>query len=380
VIPYGRQSIDDSDVEAVVSALRSPWLTTGPKVGEFEAEFARVTESAYGVAFNNGTSALDAVMHAHALGPGDEVIVPANTFVASANCVVYHGATPVFADVEESTLLVDPADVEAKITSRTRGIIAVDYAGQPCDYEALNDIARRHGIFLHADACHALGAKYRGRPVGSLAGTNSFSFHPVKPITTGEGGMVTTDDAELARRLRLFRSHGIESDFRSRQTAGTWEYDTVALGHNCRLSDLQCALGLSQLARLESFIAARQKAAAFYDAQLAEFDWLRPLEVKPDRTSGYHLYVTILSGRAASQQKELFSFLRARGIGAHVMYKPVYEHSFYQARFGARPGLCPRAEAGYRALLVLPLFSEITDPELEKVIEQLRAFQKTELN
>ena len=381
VIPYGRQSVDEPGIaEAMLEALRSPWLTTGPRVGEFESRFASATGAAHAVAFNNGTTALHGVMHAHGVGPGDEIIVPANTFVASANCALYQGATPVFADIEDSTLLVDPADVEAKVTSRTKGIVSVDYAGQPCDYDALNAIAKRHGIFLHADACHALGAKYQGRPVGSLAETSSFSFHPVKPITTAEGGMVTTDDGGFARRLRVFRNHGIVSDHRSREAAGTWEYDMVELGYNCRLSDLQCALGISQLAQLDSFIQARQRAAAFYDARLGELDWIRPIEIKPDRTSGFHLYVTRLSGAAAGRQADAFSFLRGRGIGVHVMYKPVYQHSYYRERFGDRSGLCPRAEAAYGALLVLPVFPQITDAELEAVVNGLHDFQNTKLN
>jgi len=364
----------------VVRVLRSPWLTTGPAVGEFEAAFARTAGTEHAVAFSNGTAALHGVMHAHEVGPDDEVIVPANTFVASANCVIYEGGTPVFADIEESTLLLDPAEVEAKITSRTRGIIAVDYAGQPCDYDALKAIADKHGLFLHADACHALGARYRERPVGALAGTSSFSFHPVKPITTAEGGMVTTDDAEFAQRLRAFRAHGILSDFRSREMAGTWEYDMAELGYNCRLSDVQCALGLSQLSRLDQFIAARQQAAARYGKWLGQFDWIRPPTVCADRTSGYHLYVTRLIGSARGRQADAFRFLRARGIGVHVMYKPVYAHSFYRKRFGDRTGLCPQAEAAYESLLVLPLFADITAEEQESVVTHLRAFQESHLN
>jgi perosamine synthetase len=381
VIPYGRQRVDDPGIaEAMLDALHSSWLTTGPRVGEFEARFAEIAGTAHAVAFNNGTTALHGVVHARGVGPGDEIIVPANTFIASANCALYQGATPVFVDVEDSTLLVDPKDVEAKITSRTRGIVSVDYAGQPCDYDLLNAIAERHGIFLHADACHALGATYQGRPVGSLAATSSFSFHPVKPITTAEGGMVTTDEPEFAQKLRVFRNHGITSDFRAREAAATWEYDMVDLGYNCRLSDLQCALGISQLTRLGSFIQARQRAAAFYDDALAGLDWIAPIEIKPDRTSGYHLYVTRLGGAAADRQADLFAFMRGRGVGVHVMYKPVYLHSYYRERFGDRAGMCPNAEAAYRSMLVLPVFPQITDTELETVIARLRDFQNTELN
>ncbi len=216
-IPYGRQTIEDDDIAAVVEVLRSDWLTTGPKVGEFEQAFAQFTGTKHAVAVSNGTAALHAAMGALGIGPGDEVIVPAISFVASANCVVYQGGTPVFADLDPKTLLIDPAEVGKKITPRTRAIVAVDYAGQPCDYQRLRVIAEKHGLRLVADACHALGAlDEHGKAAGSQADLSCFSLHPVKPITTGEGGVVTTDDDELAARLRIFRSHGIATDFRER--------------------------------------------------------------------------------------------------------------------------------------------------------------------
>ena len=228
-IPYGRQCLDDDDVEAVLEVLRSPWLTTGPRVAGLEERFAVAVGAGHGVAVSSGTAALHAAMFAAGIGPGDEVVVPAITFVASANCVVHQGGTPVFADVEADTLLLDPASVEARITPRTKALVAVDYAGQACDYQALGAIADEHGLVLVADACHALGGSFRGRPVGSLAALSAFSFHPVKHITSGEGGMVTTGDQAMAEAMRRFRNHGIDRDFRSRQ--GSWQYEMCAVSY-----------------------------------------------------------------------------------------------------------------------------------------------------
>ncbi|MGH9677759.1 MAG: DegT/DnrJ/EryC1/StrS family aminotransferase, partial [Candidatus Acidiferrum sp.] len=224
-LPYGRQTVEEDDIAAVVAALRSDWLTTGPCVDEFERAVADFVGAREAVAVINGTAALHAAMFALGIGPGDEVLVPALTFAASANCVVYQGGAPIFVDVEPDTLLLDVTQIEAKITPKTKAIVAVDYAGQPCDYAALRAVASRHSLPIVADACHALGAKYHGQSVGTLGRLSTFSFHPVKPITTGEGGMVVTDDAELARRVRLFRNHGITSDHRQREQTGSWAYE-----------------------------------------------------------------------------------------------------------------------------------------------------------
>ena len=276
-IPYGRQSIDEKDVAAVCSVLRSDWLTTGPKVGEFERAVADYVGAEHGAAVSSGTAALHCAMYALGIGPGDEVIVPPMTFAATANCVVYQGGTPVFADVEPDTLLIDPAEVERKITDRTRAIIAVDYAGQPCDYEALRRIADRHGLALVADGCHALGAEYRGRKDGTLADMTAFSFHPVKHVATGEGGMVVTDDEAFAEKIRLFRNHGITTDHRQREALGSWFYEMVDLGYNYRMTDIQCALGISQLKKLPEFLERRRLIAARYDAAFGDSDTIFPL-------------------------------------------------------------------------------------------------------
>ena len=279
-IPYGRQWIDEEDIATVCQVLRSDWLTTGPSINEFENIFAQRVDATSAVAVSNGTAALHAAMFALELEPGDEVIVPPMTFAATSNCVVFQGGVPVFSDVDEETLLLDPAQIEAIITPKTRAIIAVDYAGQPCDYDALKIIADRHRLTLVADACHSLGAAYKGRPVGSLADLNTFSFHPVKHITTGEGGCVTTNDENLARRMKLFRNHGISTDHQQREQQGSWFYEMVALGYNYRLTDFQCALGLSQLKKLPGWITRRQEIAQAYGKAFAAHGHPRPLEIK----------------------------------------------------------------------------------------------------
>jgi len=377
-LPYGRQWVDEDDIAAVIEVLRSDWLTTGPKVGEFEeafADFVGVTEA---VAVSNGTAALHAAMYAANIGPGDEVIVSPMTFAASANCVVYQGGTPLFPDVDPDTLLLDPAHVEAKITSRTKAIIAVDYAGQPCDYDALQAIADQHNLTLVADACHAIGGSYQGRPVGSLADLSAFSFHPVKHITTGEGGMITTDDPNLARRMRIFRNHGITTDHRQREQQGSWFYEMVDLGYNYRLTDIQCALGLSQLRKLPGWVARRQEIARRYNAAFAEMPAVEPLVVREDVSHAYHLYMIRLDlDRLQVNRARVFAALRAEGIGANVHYIPVHYHPFYRQRFGTGHGLCPVAEAAYEQLITLPIFPHMSDDDIDDVIVAVRKVVET---
>jgi perosamine synthetase len=372
LLPYGHQTVDEQDCRAVSDALLSGWLTTGPKVRQFEQSFARFTQAAEAVAVNSGTAGLHAAMHALNIGPGNEVLVPALTFAASANCVLYQGATPVFVDVEPDTLLVDAADLAAKITPRTRAIVAVDYAGQPCDYDVLRSIAQIHGLGLVADACHSLGAAYKGRSVGTLADLNVFSLHPVKAMTTGEGGMITTESFETAYRMRCFRNHGVTSNHLEREQQGSWAYDMAALGNNYRLSDLQCALGLSQLPRLQGWIERRRAIARRYDEAFASLDGVAPVAVRAERRHAYHLYVIRLGvNRLKARRGQIFSALRAEGIGANVHYLPVHLHSYYRERFGTGPGLCPRAENAYEEILSLPIFPGMTDADVSDVIEAM---------
>lgn len=364
MIPYARQWIDEDDIAAVVDVLRSDWLTTGPKVEEFEGALAQVAETRHAVTFSSGTAALHGMMHALEIGPGDEVLVPAMTFAASANCIVYQGGRPIFVDVEPETLLLDVADAARKITPRTRAILAVDYAGQPCDYDPLSALAHRHNLALLADACHSLGGSYRSRPVGSLALMSAFSFHPVKHVAAGEGGAVTTNDAELAERLRRFRNHGIATDHRERERRGSWHYEMIQLGFNYRLSDLHCALGISQLAKLRPGLERRREIAARYDESFKASSEIHPLSVRPDLEHAYHLYVARVANREA-----VYNSLRASGIGVNVHYLPVHLHPFYQARFGTGKGLCPVAEAAAEEVLSLPLYPKMSDQVVAQVVD-----------
>ena len=394
MLPYSRPSLNDDDIRAVIEVLRSDWLTTGPMIGRFERAVADYVGTAEAVAVSSGTAALHAAIFALGIGPGDEVIVPAMTFAATANCVVYQGATPVFADVDPQTLLIDPAQAETQISPRTRAIIGVDYAGQPCDAARLATLARKHGLALVADASHSLGASDGGVRAGKLADLSTFSLHPVKPITAGEGGLLVTDNADLAERVRRFRNHGITTDHWQRASAGSWHYAMTDLGYNYRLTDLQAALGLSQLARLDGWIARRQAIAERYDRAFTRLPGVRSLGVRPGVCHGRHLYVVRLGpartphapregvrfakreGLRHAERDEyvnnhrdaVFAALRERGIGTAVHYIPVHLHPFYRERFNTGPGLCPVAEAAYEEILSLPIFPAMTDEEVDGVI------------
>ncbi len=372
MLPYARQTVTEDEVRWVVDVLRSDWLTTGPLVERFEQAVARHVGAAHGVAVSSGTAALHAAMFALGIGPGDEVIVPAMTFPATANCVIYQGGTPVFADVDPETLLLDPEQATLRITRRTRAIIAVDFAGQPCDYQALGTVARKHDLVLVDDASHALGASDHEKPVGSLADLTTFSFHPVKPVTTGEGGMVTTDDRSLAELMRRFRNHGFSRDHHQCAGAGSWYYEMTDLGYNYRLSDIHCALGLGQLSNLEGRQSRRQQIAEQYDRALARLPGIRPLGLRDGVTHARHLYVIRLDReRLGVDRAAVFRALRAAGIGVGVHYIPVHLHPFYRDRFGTGPGLCPAAESAYEEILSLPLFAAMTDGQVREFITAL---------
>jgi perosamine synthetase len=368
LLPYGRQSVDDDDIAAVTEVLKSDWLTTGPKVADFEQTVAARVGAGHAVAVSNGTAALHAAAFAVGIGPGDEVIVPALTFAASANCVRYQGGTVIFADIRPDTLNLDPAAVEPLITQRTRAIIAVDYSGQPADLDGLSALCRERNITLVEDAAHALGAFYRGRAVGSIAHMTTFSFHPVKHITTGEGGMVTTSDPALDVRLRAFRNHGITSDHRQRSIAGSWFYEMVELGFNYRMTDFQCALGISQLAKLDRWLERRRATAARYTTAFEDLPEVIAPTVLPDRTSAWHLYPVRLNlERLTVGRAEVFRALRAENIGVNVHYIPVPWHPYYQ-RLGYTKGQWPVAEDAYERLISLPMFHAMTDADADDVI------------
>jgi perosamine synthetase len=370
LLPYGRQSIDESDIQAVVDTLRSDWLTTGPRIAEFEEAFAAWIGVKHAVSFSSGTAALHAAAFAAGLKPGDEAITSPLTFAATANCVLYQGAIPIFADVSPDTLNLDPDRAAACITPRTKAVLPVDYAGHPADLEPVFEIAERHGLTVIEDACHALGAEYRGRRVGSLSHMTVFSFHPVKHLTTGEGGMVTTDSPRFVETLRRFRNHGISSEARQRQSADQWQYDMVLLGFNYRLTDIGCALGLEQLKRLDSNLSRRRKIAARYTAAFKGIRGVNPPDVRPDVNPAWHLYPIRLDLSLLSAGRgEVFSALRAENIGVNVHYIPVHHHSYYRNRFGYQGGEYPVAEAAYERLISLPMFHGMSDDDLEDVVK-----------
>jgi perosamine synthetase len=371
-LPYARQMLDEADIQAVVQVLRGDWLTTGPTIAEFERALAARVGAQHAVAVSNGTAALHAAVYAAKLQTDDEVIVTPMTFAASANCARYAGASVRFADVRPDTLNLDPLQVERAITARTRAIVTVDYAGQPSDLEQINSIARRHNLPVIEDAAHALGATYHGRSVGSLADLTTFSLHPVKHITTGEGGVITTNDPDLAARMRTFRSHGINSDHRTRALEGSWFYEMEDLGYNYRITDFQCALGLSQLGKLDAWLERRRDIAAAYTSAFSEFAELEPPAVLSDRQSAWHLYVVRLRlERMTADRGEIFRALRAENIGVNVHYIPVPWHPYYQ-RLGYSKGDWPVAESAYERMISLPMFPSMSEADVGDVIEAVR--------
>jgi UDP-4-amino-4,6-dideoxy-N-acetyl-beta-L-altrosamine transaminase len=372
-LPYGRQSVDEADIEAVVEVLRSDWLTTGPKVGEFEEAFAARVGAKHAISFTSGTAALHAAAFAAGLKAGDEAITTPMTFAATANCVLYQGATPVFADVSADTLNLEPEQVTKKLSSRTRAILPVDYAGHPADLTRMMETARHHGLTVIEDACHALGAEFSGKCVGSIADMTVFSFHPVKHITTGEGGMVTTENTQFAEILRRFRNHGISSDARQRQNAGQWHYEMVLLGFNYRLPDIVCALGLQQLKRLDANLARRREIAALYTAAFGETHGVITPSVRPGANPAWHLYPIRLDlENLTADRAKIFRALRAENIGVNVHYIPVHLHPYYRDRFGYRGGEFPEAEGAYERLISLPMFHAMTDQDVHDVITAVR--------
>jgi perosamine synthetase len=369
LLPYGRQSLDEEDIQAAVEVLKSDWLTTGPKVGEFEEQFAAWAGAKYAVSFSSGTAALHAAAFAAGLKSGDEAITTPMTFCATANCVLYQDATPVFADVSADTLNLDPLEVSKKISSRTKALIAVDYAGHPADLAALRDLAAQHGLVLIEDACHALGAELLGKRVGGIADMTVFSFHPVKHLTTGEGGMVTTNDAKLAETLRRFRNHGISSEARQRQSSGQWFYEMVLLGFNYRLTDIGCALGISQLRKLKANLARRRAIAARYTRAFRELSAVISPAVREGMDPAWHLYPIRLRLESLSARRaEIFHALRAENLGVNVHYIPVHQHPYYRERFGYKDGEYPVAEEAYDRLISLPMFHAMTDQDVNDVI------------
>ena len=369
MIPYGRQTIEEDDIQAVVDVLKSDYLTTGPKIAEFEQIVADYVGAKYAVAISNGTSALHAACFAAGIGPGDEVITTPLTFAASANCVLYCGGTPVFADVDARTYNIDPEDIQKKITDKTRAIIAVHLAGQPCDMDEIHSIAREHNLIVIEDGAHALGSVYKGKKIGSLSDMTTFSFHPVKPITTGEGGMIVTNNESLYKKLLLFRSHGItRDDSLMNRNDGPWFYQQLDLGYNYRITDIQCALGCSQMKKLDRFLKRRKEIVMRYNEAFAGCDNIVTPYQLPETESGWHLYIVQIKNH---DRKKVFETLRDRGIGVNVHYIPVYMHPYYQEH-GYADVHCRNAEEVYRNIISLPLYPGLSIEQQEYVIRTLK--------
>ncbi len=367
-IPYGRQSIDEEDIQAIIDVLHSDYLTTGPKVAEFERKVADYVGAKYAVAVSNGTAALHIACLAAGISKGDEVITTPVTFAASSNCVLYCGGIPVFADIDADTYNIRPQEIEQKITGKTKAIIPVHYTGQPCDMEAITAIARKHNLLVIEDAAHALGASYKGKRIGSISDMTCFSFHPVKPITTGEGGMVVTDNEGLYKKLILFRSHGITRDGElMTENQGDWYYQQLELGYNYRITDISCALGCSQMDKLDSFLEKRKEIAYRYDKAFKDVEGIKIPQQMENCSSGWHLYMIQVLNK---KRKEVFEYLRAAGIGVNVHYIPVYQHPYY--RNHGYSGCClPNAESFYERAISLPVYPALTAEQQQYIINKV---------
>ncbi|MBD8519637.1 UDP-4-amino-4,6-dideoxy-N-acetyl-beta-L-altrosamine transaminase [Lysinibacillus fusiformis] len=371
-LSYGKQSIDEADIEAVVETLRSPFLTQGPKVEEFEQSVADYVGAKYAVAFSNGTAALHGACYAAGIGAGDEVITTPITFASTSNAILYCGGTPVFADIDSQTYNIDPEEIKKNITSKTKAIIPVDFTGQPVNLDEIMTIAEEHKLIVIEDGAHSFGASYKGRKIGSQAHMTMFSFHPVKPITTAEGGVITTDSEEYYEKLKLFRSHGIsKTPYAVEQ--GDWYYEMTELGFNYRMTDIQAALGLSQIKKIDKFINIRREIADIYQEALDQFPGVILPKQLDGTKSGWHLYIIQLDQAVLNKtRKEIFNEMRTCNIGVHVHYIPVYWHPYYE-QLGFSKGICNVAESWYEGALTLPIFPSMKKSDVNNVIEILKS-------
>lgn len=370
-IPYGRHYIDQEDIDAVAVALQQDYIATGPGIAEFEKEFADYVGVKYAVALSSGTAALHASCFALGIGEGDEVITTPITFAASANCVLYCGGTPVFADIDEKTYNIDPVDIERKITSRTKAVIPVHFTGQPCDMKAIWSLAKKYNLKIIEDAAHASGADYFGRKIGALdSDLTIFSFHPVKHMTTCEGGMVTTNNEELYQKVKGFRAYCLtkDSSLFYDKNDGPWHYEIQGLGYNYRISDVMCALGRSQLKKLDRFVEKRRKVAEIYNKRLKDVEGITLPYLAEGCNSSWHLYtIQVEDGR----RKEVYIRMKEAGIGVDVHYLPVYKHPYYQ-KIGYKDVCCLKAEHLYSQILSIPIFYTLTEEKQEYVIDTIK--------
>lgn len=372
-LPYAKQWIDSEDIKAVEEVLQDDFLTTGPKVTQFEQKMAQYVGAKYAVSFINGTAALHAACYAANIQFGDEVITTPLSFVATANCILYHGALPVFADIDPSTYNISPKSIQSLITEKTKAIIPVDFSGQACDYDEILLIAKKNNLIVIEDAAHALGAKYKGKSIGSISDMTMFSFHPVKHITTGEGGIITTNNEEFYEKLVQFRNHGITRDFKKfKNNDGPWFYEMQLLGFNYRLNDIQAALGISQLKKINKFISIRKKYVELYNQAFADMSSIQIPKQLQGSDSSWHLYVIRLNlEKLSCDRKTIFEALQKENIGINVHYIPIYLHPFYQS-IGYKKGLCPIAEKTYEEIITLPLFPLMSEEDVMDVIKGVK--------
>lgn len=372
-LPYGHQWIDDEDIKSVIEVLKSDWITQGPKIKEFEEAIAKFVGAKYAVAFSSGTAALHGACFIAGITPGGEVITTPITFAASSNCILYLGGKPVFADIKEDTYNIDPEEIKRKIRNKTKAIIPVDLAGQPADPDEIYEIAKEHNLIVIEDASHALGAEYKGKKVGSLSDLTIFSFHPVKHITTGEGGMIVTKNKEFYEKLLMFRTHGMtKSKVKLIKNEGSWYYEMQELGYNYRITDCQCALGISQLKKLHKFIGQRREIVKRYNEAFKNIEEIIVPYEKPEVKSAWHIYVIRLKlDKLKASRREIFEALRAENIGVNVHYIPVYYHPYYQ-KLGYKKGLCPQAEKYYQSAITLPLFPKMSNKDINDVIKAVK--------
>lgn len=377
MIPYGHQLIEKDDIEAVSEVLQSDWLTQGPMIEKFEKALAAYCGARFAVVLNSGTAALHAAYYAAGLKTGDEFITSPITFAATANAGVWQGARPIFVDIDPATGNINPDLIEQKITPKTKIIAPVDYSGRPVNMEKINAIAKKHRLIVVEDACQALGSVYKGSKTGSISDLTVFSFHPVKTITTGEGGAVLTNDEKYYRKLRIFRTHGITKENLIKNTEGDWYYEMQELGMNYRITDFQCALGLSQLKKADRFVSARAEIVKRYNSAFANCkNFECPLPDSAEKKSAWHLYVIKLKGDLIEEKAEIFNKLRAAGIGVQVHHIPVYFHPFYQ-KLGYQEGLCPQAEEFYHLAISLPIYPALTESDQIEVINKIKAIIET---
>lgn len=372
-LSYGKQCLDKEDIKSVINVLKGEYLTTGPYIKGFEEKVADYVGAKYAVAVSNGTAALHTACYAAGIKEGDEVLVPAITFVASSNCILYCGGKPVFVDLDPKTYNIDVNKIEEKITSKTKAIIPVDFTGQCVDIDRIMEISEKHNLIVIEDAAHALGSKYKGRRVGTNAHMTEFSFHPVKPVTTAEGGMVVTDSKEYYDKMMLFRSHGVTRNPELlNENQGPWYYEQLDLGYNYRITDIQCALGLSQMNKLDSFIERRKNIVDTYNNAFRDMNEINvPFEADFSE-SGHHIYVITLNlDKLSVGRKEIFEALQKENIGVNVHYMPVYLHPYYK-ELGYKKGECPVAEELYKRMITIPLFPSMTDEDVKSVIHGVK--------